>query len=161
MGARSLCTDRRVAEYRVPRTIWTVGYHGHDSQTLISLLQAEGISTVVDVRWTPVSRKKGFSKGALWASLAEADLDYQHLRELGAPKPLRDALSVGKDFAAFARSYRSHLRKQEESIDQLMRLVSRRKVCVLCLESDPNECHRSLLAEHVRTELGVEIVHLK
>jgi uncharacterized protein (DUF488 family) len=145
----------------MPPKVWALGYDGHLADTLIAVLVSERISTVVDVRWTASSRKKGFSKSALWTSLAEADVDYRHLRELGAPKPLRDALSVSKDFPAFARSYQSHLGDQSEALEALSELVRTRQVCVLCLEANPEECHRSLLADRLRSNMGVEVVHLQ
>jgi len=107
-----------------------------------------------------MSRTNGFSKGTLSATLTKGGLSYHHLKDLGAPKPLRQALAAQNDFVAFARSYRSHLRRQKAALDELLRLVRSRRVCVLCVEANPDQCHRSLLAEHVRADSGIEVIHL-
>ncbi|MDR1430587.1 MAG: DUF488 domain-containing protein, partial [Propionibacteriaceae bacterium] len=50
---------------------------------------------LVDVRQTPISRKRGLSKTALGAALSEAGIDYIHLRELGNPRDNRDGYRQG------------------------------------------------------------------
>ncbi|SEM69999.1 DUF488 domain-containing protein [Nonomuraea pusilla] len=41
---------------------------------------------LVDVRLTPISRKRGFSKTALATALAAAGIACRHMRALGNPK---------------------------------------------------------------------------
>lgn len=78
---------------------------------------------VIDTRYTPASRKRGLSKGPLSARLAESDIDYVHLKEVGTPKPWRDAYKRDHDFAALARLYRPYL---EERLETLRRIYSAR-----------------------------------
>ena len=49
--------------------IFTFGYEGLSLEAFIGRLKAAGVRTVLDVRATPLSRKAGFSKGALSAAL--------------------------------------------------------------------------------------------
>lgn len=139
--------------------LWTIGYSGKELDSMLRLLADAGVEVLVDVRWNPLSRKKGFSKSALWAAAMEAGIEYRHFRDLGAPGDLRDELSASSDFVAFSKSYRSHLSTQQEPLAQLEELASSRAVCVLCVEEQPEDCHRGILAEELRTA-GFEAIHL-
>ena len=44
-----------------------------------------GVTRLVDVRLTPISRKPGLSKTALGRELAAVGMVYEHRRELGNP----------------------------------------------------------------------------
>lgn len=66
-----------------------VGYEGQEISEFIDGLVQRGVTRLVDVRLTPISRKRGFSKTALRAALAEAGIEYDHRRELGNLKTNR------------------------------------------------------------------------
>lgn len=119
-----------------------VGYEGQTVEELIASLQAEGVATLVDVRLTPLSRKKGLSKTALSARLAEAGIAYVHLRALGNPKENRDAYRQG-DAAAVAL-YESVLASEEgrAALETIAGLAEQGTVALLCFERDQETCHR-------------------
>jgi uncharacterized protein (DUF488 family) len=64
----------------------TIGYEAATLPELIAKLQATGVKVVVDVRAVASSRRAGFSKTMLCASLAAEGISYEHLRSLGTPK---------------------------------------------------------------------------
>src|SRR5258707_759886 len=66
-----------------------VGYEGRTVDELVAHLVAVGVSRLIDVRLTPISRKRGLSKTALGAALADVGIEYEHRRELGNPKTNR------------------------------------------------------------------------
>ncbi len=142
------------------KALWTIGYDGRTPDNLIALLREAKIDILVDVRWTPQSRKPGFSKGALWQALLSAGIEYRHLKPLGAPKPLRTDLSQGGDFKVFATGYKKHLKAQGTTMEELAGLTERGRVCVMCLEARPEDCHRSLLAERLGGAYGLAVSHL-
>ena len=76
--------------------LWTIGYEGATQSEVIARLTAAGVETVADVRAVAASRRAGFSKTVLAASLAAAGLDYVHFRGLGTPKAGRDASRKGR-----------------------------------------------------------------
>lgn len=53
----------------------SVGYEGQGLTGFVGSLRAQGVEILADVRLTPISRKKGFSKTALRAALADAGVD--------------------------------------------------------------------------------------
>src|SRR5258708_28520130 len=73
----------------------TIGYEKAALPDVIGRLKEAGVEVLIDVRAVASSRRAGFSKSVLAASLAVAGIDYVHLRDLGTPKPGRDAARKG------------------------------------------------------------------
>ena len=73
----------------------TIGYEGLSLRDFIGFLRASGATRLLDLRAIPQSRKPGFSRSMLAASVADAGLAYTHLRALGTPKPGRIAARKG------------------------------------------------------------------
>lgn len=132
--------------------VWTIGYEGRDAAMLLLELKRAGIGRVVDVRQRPSSRKRGLSKGPLSALLEREGIRYTHMPELGVVKEVRDPYKAGGDWAPFATWYREHLRGEAEAVERLRAGCGEERVCLLCFERDPAQCHRSLLVE----ALGLE-----
>src|SRR3954454_10145651 len=86
----------------------TIGYEQTTQPEVIARLKAAGVEVLIDVRAVAASRRAGFSKTLLAASLAEAGIDYLHLRDLGTPKPGRDAARKGH-VAEMHEIYEAHL----------------------------------------------------
>src|SRR5579884_1019581 len=76
--------------------IFTIGYEGATVTEFVAALQAAGVQRVIDVRAIANSRRPGFSKNSLRASLDEAGIDYVHLRALGTPAQGRAAARSGR-----------------------------------------------------------------
>lgn len=90
-------------------TLFTIGYEQHRSpSTLIDALLDAGVRRLVDVRELPLSRRRGFSKTALSAALADAEIEYEHVRALGNPKPYRELYRSGR-VSEGEKRYRAHL----------------------------------------------------
>ena len=134
-----------------PWTIVSIGYQQRTVEDLVELLRSHDVSILVDVRLTPISRKKGFSKTALTNVLMDADIEYRHERELGNPKnnrdPFRNGLSEARD------RYIDHLHNGAAAtyID-VIKLARSRRVALLCYERDHYTCHRSCILELAKQE---------
>jgi uncharacterized protein (DUF488 family) len=141
--------------------IFTIGYEGASVEAFIAALRKAGVALVLDIRAVPVSRKKGFSKTPLAKHLAEAGIGYRHLRGLGTPKHGREAARSG-DHEAFERIFRIHLEEPEALLDlgEALSLAQGQATCLLCLERDPEQCHRLIVAERMARESGQPIRHL-
>ncbi len=116
---------------------------------------------MLDIRAAPVSRKKGFSKNQLAAHLADAGIGYRQLRGLGTPKRGREA-ARGGDIESFERIFREHMEEPEALLDlcEAIALAESQPVCLLCLERDPEHCHRMIVANRMAGETGQELRHL-
>ena len=67
------------------RTLYTIGYEKALLRDVIATLNAAGVSTLLDVRDRPISRRPGFSKRQLAAAIEDARMRYVHLAALGTP----------------------------------------------------------------------------
>lgn len=127
-------------------TIFTIGYEATTMADFIAALQGAGVRRVIDIRALPLSRRPGFSKSPLAASLKEAGIDYVHLKALGTPKRGRDAAKKG-DVATLRAVYDEQLELPEAmaAAARMLDLAAEMPSALLCYERDPCHCHRTLL----------------
>ncbi len=142
--------------------LFTLGYEKLSVGEFIELLRAAGIDVLVDVRDSPWSRKPGFSRKPLERALAAAGIEYIHAKFAGNPKHLRE--SAKSPEVALAR-YGRHLDENPAILDEFSALVAElhgrgERVCITCLERDPKDCHRGILASRWRERIGGEVIHL-
>jgi uncharacterized protein (DUF488 family) len=143
------------------RPLLTIGYEGATPARLIGALREAGVATLVDVRALANSRRPGFAKTALSAVLAEAGIGYAHLEALGTPAEGRAAVRAGRP-AEMRRIFAAHLAglEAQAALAGLAERTGSETICLLCLEADPQHCHRTLVAEAVAAETGAAISHL-
>lgn len=132
------------------QVIHTIGYEGAPQAEVIARLKAAGVDLLVDVRAVAASRRAGFSKTVLRASLASEDIDYLHLRALGTPKAGRDAARKGR-VAEMRDIYADHLQEPDAQLqfEQLKTAARSRKAALICFEAGHAGCHRAVLAERL------------
>lgn len=142
-------------------TLFTIGYEDATPARLVEALRGAGVTTLVDVRALANSRKPGFAKTALSAVLAEAGIGYRHVKALGTPAEGRAAVRAGRP-AEMRRIFGAHLAglEAQAALAALADQVGLETICLLCLESDPARCHRTLVAEAVAATSGVAVTHL-
>jgi uncharacterized protein (DUF488 family) len=141
------------------QTLFTIGYEQAKPDAVLSELKRAKVDLLVDTRAVAASRRPGFSKRQLAASLDEAGIAYIHLQKLGTPAQGRQAARAG-DFEALWRIYDKHIKTPEAqaALGELLALVkSGKRVCLLCYERDPNECHRSRIAALVKKRTRVKV----
>lgn len=142
------------------KKLHTIGYEGVDLDDLLRQLIATKVDVVVDVRELPLSRKKGFSKGALSAALVAHGIEYIHMNALGCPKPIRQRYKLDGDWQSYERRFREHLRSQRAAVLALADLAKRKSTCLLCFEADYSKCHRSIVARAAVAAGAPRLVHL-
>ena len=140
----------RMPSYFHPMKIFTIGYEGATQPELIAALQSAGVERLIDVRAVPLSRKPGFSKNILRNGLAEAGIDYVHLKALGTPPDGREAARKGRQ-ADLERIYGGQLELPEAiaAAAQMRALAEEKPSALLCFEREPGGCHRALLMRWV------------
>lgn len=139
----------------------TIGYEGATQGEVIGKLTGAGVQVVIDVRAVAASRRAGFSKTLLAASLAEAGIDYRHLRALGTPKPGRQAARAGRIDEMHA-IFDEQLETPEAQMQlaEAVEIATDKRAALLCFEADPAGCHRRIVAERIRERIGSEVVDL-
>jgi uncharacterized protein (DUF488 family) len=129
-------------------TLWTIGYEKLLPPELIAELEAAGIERLIDVRFRPQSRRPGMSKTRLGERLGEHGIAYEHRRSLGTPPDLRWLFRHNR-LAEARTGFRAHIEATaSEELDALAAELDHAPPTVLmCLEAEPAECHRRVLAE--------------
>lgn len=136
--------------------IYTIGYEGATMAEFLAALNGAGVMRVIDVRAVPNSRRPGFSKTPLRNALAEAGVDYVHLKALGTPADGRAAARAGRQ-EDLERIYANQLELPEAIVqaEQMKELAADRPSALLCYEREPAQCHRSLLLAAVASDAAV------
>jgi uncharacterized protein (DUF488 family) len=143
-------------------TLFTIGYEQASLPDVIATLKRAKVKILIDTRAVAGSRRAGFSKKALSASLDEAGIAYLHFQKLGTPAEGREAARSG-NYDKLWKIYGKHIKTKpaQEELAEVNKLVEAgKKVCLLCYERKPEECHRSKIAELVVKETGAKIDNL-
>jgi uncharacterized protein (DUF488 family) len=140
----------------------TVGYERDTQPAVIERLKTAGVDLVIDVRAVASSRKAGFSKTLLSATLNAEGIGYVHLRELGTPKPGRIAARKGhvEEMHEIFKAHMAEPAAQLELAKATEFVREGKKVALLCYEADACACHRSIVAERICAALKCEIENL-
>jgi uncharacterized protein (DUF488 family) len=154
----------------------TVGVYDWTPETFLEALRHAGVTQLLDLRQRRGVRGPQYAwanSKRLQAALAEAGIAYEHLPELAPTTELRHLQyaedtrqGVGKrSRAVLADEYVK--RFTTERLDQvdLKPLVESMPatgaVALLCVERDPEACHRSLVAERIADRFGLALEHLR
>ena len=140
----------------------TIGYEAATQNAVIDCLKQAGVEVVIDVRAIASSRRAGFSKTLLKASLAEAGIDYVHLRALGTPKAGRQAVRAGH-VAEMEAIYEIHLQEPEVQLQlaEAADIARERSAALLCYEADALHCHRRIVAGRLMQSEAFEVEDLR
>ena len=142
--------------------LMTIGYEGMTLKDFLDVLKRCRVTMLVDVRELAISRKPGFAKAALSAALAQADVKYEHLADLGCPRDVRHGYREDGDWSGYTRKYKAYLDTQEAPLAHLWDLMQDDRCCLMCFEADFNFCHRSFIAERMLTvaDAPLRVMHL-
>ncbi|MDV2988832.1 MAG: DUF488 family protein [Dehalogenimonas sp.] len=148
--------EKTASEQRLSKAYWnrnhfsanpefyTIGYSGQTIQSFITTLQKAGVATLIDIRFTPVSRyKPDFSKTNLKNALESNGIIYTHRPDWGIPRDIR-AYGIGKDTRNdIWRWYDSNVLPNivSDNLNEFFNSLEH-PVALMCVELDPTECHR-------------------
>jgi len=144
------------------QTLFTIGYEQAKPAAVLKELTRARVDLLVDTRAVAASRRPGFSKKQLAASLDEEGISYIHLQKLGTPAEGRTAARSG-DYDTLWRIYDKHIetREAQGALDELLALIkSGRRVALLCYCRDPKMCHRSRIVANVKKRARVKVEDL-
>jgi len=128
----------------------TIGYEKAPLAKVVDALKAAGIEVLIDVRAVAASRRAGFSKGVLSATVEADGVDYVHLRDLGTPKPGRMAARAGRT-AEMREIFSAHMAEPaaQLALAKAIEIARGRKTALLCFCGDAAKCHRAIVAERM------------
>jgi uncharacterized protein (DUF488 family) len=136
----------------------SVGYELHkDHMAFARHVRAAGVERLIDVRELPISRRRGYAKTAIGQAMADVGVEYVHIKALGNPKPFRDLYKSGRVVEG-QRRYEEHLLgEQRGALEGLVPLLQEKRCALMCVEHNPATCHRTVILDALRSELGIEL----
>lgn len=159
-----------------PRRAATIGVYGFTPERFLVALRSAEVHQLLDVRQRRGVRGSEYAwanSRRLQGALAEAGVEYRHHLELAPTTELRKVQYREDDRQGVGRRARVRLadeyreRYLHEILDRadLAPIVEAMPVtgraALFCVERDPEACHRSLIADRLASEYGVEVVHLR
>ncbi len=89
--------------------------------------------------------------------MADAGIEYVHIKALGNPKPFRDLYKSG-NVKEGQRLYEAHLiEERRDALEDLVPLLYEKRCALMCVEHNPATCHRTVIFEALQRELGVDL----
>ncbi|MFE7313764.1 DUF488 family protein [Streptomyces sp. NPDC057555] len=154
----------------------TIGVYGFDGDSFLQRLREADVRLLLDVRQRRGVRGPDYAWAnslRLQAALAEAGIAYEHHRELAPTTELRK-LQYAED-ARQGVGKRSRRELADEYVlrytSEILDLADLKPVAetlpdsghavLLCVERDPEACHRSLIAQRLTAEHGITFGHLR
>jgi uncharacterized protein (DUF488 family) len=125
------------------KQLFTIGHSNQSLDHFLDLLLAYRISAIADVRSGPYSKySPQFNKDILECTLRNANIDYVFLgSELGARRSEDSCYIEGRakyDRVAQLPAFRRGIERALEGVEHYI-------VALMCSESDPITCHRTIL----------------
>jgi uncharacterized protein (DUF488 family) len=158
------------------RRLVTIGVYGFDQGSFLRALADAGVRLLFDVRQRRGVRGPEYAwanSQRLQAALADVGVGYEHRRDLAPTTELRH-LQYAED-ARVGVGKRSRVELAPEYVERFTReildhadlesvaaaLPDGGAGALLCVERDPEACHRSLVAARLAEEHSVAVEHLR
>jgi len=138
--------------------LFSIGHSNIPAERFVALLRDAGVDAIADVRSTPFSRRfPWFSAKSLVATLAQHGMAHLAYGEALGGRP-RDA-ALYRDGVA---EYEAMAQRPEFQIglDRLLADAALARVCLMCAEREPLDCHRCLLVARALAERGLAVGHI-
>jgi uncharacterized protein (DUF488 family) len=138
--------------------LFTIGHSNIPAPRFTAMLRAAGADAIADVRSMPVSRFcPWFSAKNLAPLLAGESMSYLFFGEELGGRPRDPSLYCDgiADYDAMARQP-----SFQASLERLLHDAGRRRLCLMCSEREPLDCHRCLLVARALAVRGAKIGHI-
>ena len=144
-------------------TIYTIGHSTRTFDELVRVLKAHDISTLLDIRAFPMSRRMPhFNRESLEVELPKHGIAYVSMKELGGrrKKIRNDSPNNGLRNDSF-RNYADYMLTEEfaEGIERLLGIAAEGNTAIMCAERLYFQCHRMLVSDYL-TSRGHIVLHI-
>ena len=157
------------------RKLATIGVYGASLEVFLRALHDTDVELVIDVRQRRGVRGREYAWAnaqRLQAALLRERIGYSHHKELAPTTELRhlqyaedDRLGVGKRSRkalapAYVEGYTREILDHADLGAVVDEMPENGTTALLCVERDPEACHRSLVAAELAREFGLPVTHL-
>lgn len=141
------------------KAIYTIGYGTRELADFLALLRKHRISYLIDIRSRPYSKfRPDFCRDPLRKGLSNAGIRYAYMGDLlgGTPDDPTCYTDGKADYQKISStdSYSRGIARLKRASEQDPR------VCLMCSEMKPEECHRSKLIGRSLSEAGIPVLHI-
>jgi uncharacterized protein (DUF488 family) len=141
----------------------TIGHSNIPAPRFTAMLRAAGADAIADVRSMPVSRFcPWFSAKTLAPLLAGEGMSYLFFGEELGGRP-RDSLLYCDGVADYKVADYDAMARQpsfQAGLERLLHDAGRHRLCLMCSEREPLDCHRCLLVARALAARGARIGHI-
>ncbi len=142
----------------MPSNLLTIGHSNLPAEQFMALLQGAGVTALADVRSVPFSRRfPWFSQKPLAERLRSAGISYLALGDALGGRPKDPALYCDgvADYEAMAATD-----EFRAGLDRAVAESRKSRLCLMCAEREPLDCHRCLLVARALSERGIVAGHI-
>jgi uncharacterized protein (DUF488 family) len=143
----------------MPTSILTVGYASRSIDDFVALMGRDNVEFVIDVRSNPLSKfKPEFSGNSLSARLQREKIRYVFMGDTLGGRPT--------DPSCYENGHVIYTLVRDKDffragIDRLLNAIEKGfRVCALCSEARPEDCHRSKMIGVSLSEQGANVIHI-
>lgn len=144
--------------------LFTIGFTQKSAEQFFELIKKHKIELLIDIRLNNKSQLAGFTKGSdLKYFLTQiCECKYDHCIDCAPTKEILDAYKKGQiSWKDYERLYLPLMEKRKAVGLVLKKAAQYERVCLLCSEPTPDQCHRRLLAELVAaSNPSIHIKHI-
>jgi len=157
--------------------IITIGVYGFDSESFFRALMNVNVDTFCDIRLRRGMRGKKYNfanSKQLQERLSALNIKYYHVKSLAPPQEIRNrqkqidrSLGVSKQHRTslgeeFVSAYNEHVLSLF-NIEEFIKMLGpeAQVIALFCVERDAAACHRSLVAQRLAEENGIQVEHIK
>lgn len=151
------------------QTIFTIGYAAKTIDSFVAALKKNGVTSIVDVRTSPFSAAfPMFNRDALKSTLKGHGIAYLSFAdEFGARRVEKDVYVDSFDLktescvkrVSFEKVYKLDVFQQ--GVQRIHTAYSKgHKVCFMCSEKRPSDCHRFIMVASYFKPLGFDVVNI-
>ena len=155
----------------------TIGAFGFNQRSFLDALRDAGVDLFVDIRARRGVRGSEYAfvnAGRLTSALGKAGIPYIHAHALAPSDQMRAVQAAADEAAGVASRKRLTLSKDYIVLYERERMRSfpfraftkevlgeARRPVLFCVETEPEACHRSIVARHLAEGLSVPVHHIR
>ena len=138
--------------------LFSIGHSNIPAERFVAMLRKAGVNAIADVRSTPRSRRFPWFSGENLALRLQGDgIAYVPFADSLGGRP-RDPTLYRDGVADYEK-----MAQQPEfcgGLDRLLKLATQHRICLMCAEREPLDCHRCLLVARAVAERGLAVGHI-
>jgi uncharacterized protein (DUF488 family) len=138
--------------------LFSIGHSNIPAERFVGMLRAGAVDAIADVRSTPASRRfPWFSGKNLAARLEQEGMRYVAFGDTLGGRPRDSAL-----YCDGIADYEAMAKRGEfvAGLDRLLAVAARHRLCLMCAEREPLDCHRCLLVARALGARGLAVGHI-